>query len=131
MLIIIFVARIEDTAFSLMLLSFEIKFVLFVVFIFVLLKYRGTHLSWYPDYRGILLDVINFRQFAKMFVAINFASFDQSQGVKARLAQTILLVRENNGNITPEVLNTLTREAGGGGGEFLSLPWLIYILHSM
>ena len=29
---------------------FEIKFVIFVVFIFVLLKYRGIHLSWYPKY---------------------------------------------------------------------------------
>ena len=47
-----------------------------------------------------------------MSVAINFASFNQLQtipSVKARLAQTILLVRENNGNITLEVLNTLTR----------------------
>ena len=45
-------------------------------------------------------------------VAINFATLDQLQtipGVKEKLARAILSVRENSGNITPDVLLTLTR----------------------
>ena len=45
-------------------------------------------------------------------VAINFATLDQLQtiqGVKEKLARAILSVRENGGNITPDVLLTLTR----------------------
>ena len=45
-------------------------------------------------------------------VAINFATLDQLQtipGVKEKLAKAILSVRENSGNITPDVLLTLTR----------------------
>ena len=45
-------------------------------------------------------------------VSINFATLDQLQtipGVKEKLARAILSVRENSGNITPDVLLTLTR----------------------
>ena len=45
-------------------------------------------------------------------VAINFATLNQLQtipGVKEKLARAILSVRENSGNITPDVLLTLTR----------------------
>ena len=45
-------------------------------------------------------------------VAINFATLDQLQtipGVKEKLARAILSVRENSGNITLDVLLTLTR----------------------